>query len=345
MASSRKSVLIWLILLIGISFSALAQPVIGVSFPPVSNRAEIAFTLQQLNALKVTHIRISENWRNREPRRGSFNWAPLEERIRRLNTGGLKVLLTIQSDGPDWACAARNSKSCVFKDFDNFAPYLNELLARVGDKIGSIQFGNEWDNQFVGSAAQFLDFQNRFYDVVKQNRPDLQVVLGGITSRALIYDAMCLGNRELDQSAYELQNPVDLNRFIQSEICTRQQRSYASDLRDVENMLTQAKYDIADVHLYDTPDLWPVFIRRFALMTTKPLYVTEFGGPNPELELKNPVYQASRLATYLQTISRLPVERAYYFKLTDGNAYHNLSGLFDEQGNRKPAYTVFLNRP
>ncbi len=339
-----KSLAIAFFTIFAISIPAFSQPLIGISFPPIKSLEQIAFTIEQLNALDVTYIRIAENWKNREPRQGEFNWPPLEKRINTLSAAGIKILLTVQSDGPGWACAIRNAKSCEFKDWQDFEPYMKGVLERVGAKLDAIQFGNEWDNQFVGSAAQFLEFQNSFYDLVKQYRPRLKVVLGGITSRTLIYDAMCIGNIRLDQSDYQTRRKVDLNQFIQSDICTRQRASYASDLQDVRNVLTRARYDIADIHLYDTPDLWAQFTDRFSTMTTKPIYVTEFGGPNPELELSNPEYQASRLKTYLQTVSQLPIERAYYFKLTDGDAYHGLSGLFDEQGNRKPAYDVFLNR-
>ena len=315
----------------------------GMSFPPVRNMAEISFTLNQLKRLGIRDIRIAENWKNREPERGDFNWAPLENRIRALGNDGLRILLTIQSDGPDWACGARNSKSCIFTDWSDFENYMEELLARVGSELDAIQFGNEWDNQFVGTARQFLILQNRFYDLVKKYRPGLDVVLGGITTRSLLYEAICLNGTRINQNEYGLQRPIDLNRLITEDVCTRQRQSYANDLTDVRNMLSQARYDIADIHLYDTPDLWDEFMESLGKMTQRPLYATEFGGPNPDLELRDPAYQALRLSGYLKTISQLPLKRAYYFKLTDGgDAYHDLSGLFDEKGNPKPALDVFL---
>jgi len=340
-----KFLIFTIALYFGFSLSAISQPTIGMSFPPVKNQAEIDFTLQNLDLLNVSNIRIAENWKNREPTQGNFNWQPLESRITALNEGGMNILLTIQSDGPEWACGISNSKSCLFNDWNEFEPYVKELLERIGPMLNAIQFGNEWDNQFAGTAEQFLSFQNLFYDLVKKYRPDLNVVLGGITTRPLIYEAMCLDNVRINQDEYRLQRQIDLNQFIQDDVCTRQRQSYASDLMDVKYLLSNARYDIADIHLYDTSDLWPQFVTRFKTMTDKPVYVTEFGGPNPDFELRDDAYQASRLATYLQTISQLPVERAYYFKLTDGgDAYHDLSGLFDERGNPKPAFDVFLNR-
>ncbi len=322
-----------------------AQPLMGISFPPVETREKMAFTLRQLPAIDVTHIRVAENWKNREPQRGAFNWAPLESRIGTLADAGIKVLLTVQSDGPDWACAVRNTKSCVFRNWDDFEPYLRELVERVGSRLDAIQFGNEWDHQFVGTAREYLSYQNRFYRLVKQINPDLDVVLGGVTSRAMLFQSICLEDTRLDTDQIRLVRDMDLNAFVQNEVCMRQRATYEADLRDVRMVLGSASYDIADLHLYDTPQLWPGFVRMLHQMTDRPVYITEFGGPNPELEPSDPQYQARRLEQYLQTISRLPVARAYFFKLTDGGgAYHDRSGLFDERGNPKPALEVFLNR-
>ncbi|HHB83735.1 MAG TPA: hypothetical protein ENK61_09750 [Devosia sp.] len=329
---------------LGLQNPGFSQPTIGMSFPPVETPPKIAFTLKQLDLLQIQHIRFAENWKNREPRRGQFNWRPLESRIAALAERGIKILLTIQADGPDWACASRTSKLCTFRDWADMEPYLNQLLARVGDKLDAIQFGNEWDHQFMGNAALYLDYQNRFYRLVKQARPDLNVVLGGITSRALLYETMCLDEKPLDTSAMQLTVDNDLGTFLQQQICVRNAAGYRADRADVKMVLANANYDIADLHLYDTPKLWADFVQIFRRLTPKPVYITEFGGPSPEFERADPQYQATRLATYLNAIKSLPVIRAYYFKLTDGgSAYHARSGLFDANGNPKPALQVFLN--
>ena len=72
--------------------------------------------------------------------------------------------------------------------------------------------------------------------------------------------------------------------------------------------------------------------------------MTEFGGPNPDVEPDNPAYQAQRLALYLETLRSLPVARAYYFKLMDDpSSYHDKSGLYSIIRRPKPALEVFRN--
>ena len=76
--------------------------------------------------------------------------------------------------------------------------------------------------------------------------------------------------------------------------------------------------------------------------TARPIWVTEFGGPWPWNEPSDPEYQAERLAVYLDTIGALPIDRAYYFKLTDDpGTFHAASGLYDVEGQEKPALSVF----
>ncbi len=323
----------------------MAQPIIGISYPPIKDSTTRDFTLQKLPQIGVTYIRIGEQWKNREPQRGKFNWKPLKNRIDSLSKQNLKIVLTIQTNGPDWACAKSNYETCIYKDFSDFEPYINQLLSRYGDKLDAIQFGNEWDNLFVGSAQEYVNLQNKFYDLVKKNNPNLTVILGGITARAYLYQAICEQGEKVDQSEYQFKKQINLNVFLNNEICKRKRQSYIKDQTEVRFVFNNAKYDIADIHLYDIPDLWPLFIKMMKRDTKKPIYVTEFGGPNPDLERSDPQYQANRLEVYLKTISTLPVLRAYYFKLTDGgSAYHNLSGLFDENGKEKPALKVVKDR-
>jgi hypothetical protein len=59
---------------------------------------------------------------------GQFNWAPLDDRINWAYNNGYDILLTIQSNGPDWACSGvQNDRSCVF-DNNYFKIYIDALL-------------------------------------------------------------------------------------------------------------------------------------------------------------------------------------------------------------------------
>ncbi len=325
--------LLWAGVLLFWVSSVHAAPLIGMSFPPVASAEHRDFTARALGPLGVTHIRIAENWK----RRGMTpDYGPLVGRIADLRAKGFTVLLTVQSDGPDAACIARNDHSCLIADDAPLEAYLTGLLAAVGDDLDAIQFGNEWDNQFVGTTADFLALHDRFARVVRRDRPDLSIVLGGVTGRAAYAKAMCEDRQPLAIEG------VDLTETI-AEFCGRDEPRNAKVTTAVRTVLAQADYDIADLHLYDAEDLWPAAVDWFVTLTAgRPVWLTEFGGPAPELEPRDPNYQAERLATYLRVVDGLPVDRAYYFKLTDDDgSIHDRSGLYDRRGRPKPSLDVF----
>jgi len=100
---------------------------LGISFPPVADEEQRTFTAPLLDELNVEIIRIGENWSFREPEEGNFQWPSLDARINWAETNGIDVLLTIQSNGPDWACSdLQNDKSCVFKDNEKFRNYIEQ---------------------------------------------------------------------------------------------------------------------------------------------------------------------------------------------------------------------------
>lgn len=171
---------------------ALSRPTIGTSFPPVKDTQHLSFSLEKLRQLDIVHVRISEDWALREPQRGKFNWAPLERRINVFWDAKIKVLWTVQANGPKWATSKCNSKSCDCKNWQDVEPFLGELLKRVGHKIDAIQFGNEWDEQYVAGTKRYTELQNKFYSFVKARRKNLPVVIGGITSNVLLYQSICL---------------------------------------------------------------------------------------------------------------------------------------------------------
>jgi hypothetical protein len=219
-----------------------------------------------------------------------------------------------------------------------FEAYIERLLEAVGDDLEAIQFGNEWDNQFIGTAEEFLTLHQRFANVVRRNRPDLPIVLGSVTGRAAYTQVHCI-----DQAPISIPG-IDLGA-LSADFCTGDAARNRRTISDVRYVLGHADYDIADIHLYDVNDLWLPATRWIASVADgRPVWVTEFGGPAPKLEPQDPAYQAQRLAQYLTAIASLPIERAYYFKLTDDDtSVHDRSGLYDRHGQPKPALVVFTD--
>ena len=96
-------------------------------------------------------------------------------------------------------------------------------------------------------------------------------------------------------------------------------------------VLQNALYDEVDIHLYDDAENWKVYVENFETMINKPIIVSEFGGPNVNLEPITDPYQSERMEYYIRTLDSLQVEEAYFFKLLEGsnNPAHSESGLIN----------------
>ncbi|MBK7128907.1 MAG: T9SS type A sorting domain-containing protein [Crocinitomicaceae bacterium] len=302
---------------------------IGISFPPVSDDTQRNFTKAHLDFLNITKIRFDESWELREPTQGIFNWQPLDDRINWANENGYEILLTIQSNGPAWACSAvQNGQSCVFNDNSFFQIYVDSLLKRYPNQIDKIQFGNEWqsDYWYAGNANDFIEANNIVYNSVQIYSPQTEVVLGGFSTIALRFLAGCNG---YVSSFYDddgnLYDDVYLTANCSSpEIVAAKNR--------IDSILTYAYYDMLDIHLYDDVEQWDEYYLNFTDTITKPVIVSEFGGPNVNIEPYSEAYQTDRLYLYIHKLDSLNISEAYYFKLVEGtaNAAHVVSGLIDD---------------
>ncbi len=314
---------------------------LGISFPPVADEEQRAFTAPLLNELNVNIIRIGENWSFREPSEGSFNWASLDNRIDWAEDNGLNVLLTIQSNGPDWACSAQqNANSCVFEDNEKFKNYIEQLLQRYPNRISKVQFGNEWQSDFwyIGDEQDFVAANNIVYNAIQQFSPQTEFVLGGFTTISLRFLAGC---NEMIDEFYDDEGNLYNREFLDSN-CT------SNEIQEVINrinyVLQNSLYDLVDIHLYDDAENWRVYFENFEEMVQKPIIITEFGGPNVNIEPITEEYQSERLELYVKTIDSLEVEEAYFFKLVEGsnNPAHTESGLINNpELTKKSNYFTF----
>ncbi len=324
----------------GMDFS-LKHVTLGISFPPVSDEEQRDFSKPLLAELNVRHIRISEEWAFREPTEGVFNWAPLDDRINWAFENNIKVLLTIQSNGPEWACdTLYNDNSCLYTNNEKFKNYIEQLLQRYSGKIAKIQFGNEWQSEFwyVGTARQFTEVNNILYHAARTYSPGTRVVLGGFTAISLRFLAGCDG--DVDRFRDDEGRFYDKKYF--SDNCNSLE--FQNIFTRIEYVLTNALYDELDIHLYDDVENWDEYYRHFKSMTSKPVIVSEFGGPNMNYEPYSEDYQADRLYKYIRKLDSLQITEAYYFKLVEGtdNPAHEKSGLIRKADlSRKKSFEIF----
>jgi len=317
---------------------------LGISFPPVANHEQRELTAPVLHELGVRHIRIGEDWSFREPTKGNFTWQSLDERIAWAESNGYKVLLTLQSKGPDWACSAlKNDRSCVFSDDTDFKQYVEQLLQRYRGKLYKIQFGNEWQSPwwYIGSPSQFAAASNIVYDAIQTYSPTTTFVLGGFSTIALRYLAGCDG---AVSSFYD----DDGNHYDQAYLDSQCHSDEINTARNtITHVLQHSRYDEIDIHLYDDVEQWDEYYFNLLSLVSKPVIVTEFGGPNINLEPSSEEYQAEQLAKYIRKLDSLALSEAYFFTLVEGitnNAAHAASGLIINNNalTKKEAYATFM---
>lgn len=317
---------------------------LGVSFPSVRTGEELAFSGEKLDELGVRRVRFAENWREREPADGTFDWAPLDARVDFFAGRGIDVLLTVQSDAPDWVRAAsgasnRNSVALDGANTARFRRYVERLLRRYPGKIKEMQFGNEWQSRwwYAGTAREFTETQNAFYDTVKSVDPGIRVVLGGFSIGALRALAAEQGliDEVRDDDGARLGRAEMRQRLAQPEV--------RELLARTGHVLRHARYDATDIHLYDDPESWGHYLRALrSLAPAVPTVVSEFGGPNTRWEPYSPERHRRALIRYVTAIDSLDVDYALYFRLVESRtAFHEKSGLIDAELNEKPAYGTF----
>jgi len=320
---------------------------LGISFPPIADADQREFSRGHLENLNVSQIRIAENWALREPIQGSFTWGPLDARMEWVAENDYSTLLTIQSDGPEWACndVLQNDLSCAFTDSVAFRRFIDSVLVRYGNDIDKIQFGNEWHSEYwyIGYASDFIKANNTVWESVQENAPQVQVVLGGFASGTMTSLAGCYGYLDsvrLPDSNVWHHQPEILVYCSSPEIEYIQQRQ--------DSILSMCHYDIIDMHLYDDVENWPLYYHIMDSITGGifPIIVTEMGGPNLFNELPySDEFQAERLYEYIRCVDSLSITEAYYFKLVSGGEaaeYHQESGLIDGDNlSEKPAYYLF----
>ncbi len=94
---------------------------------------------------------------------------------------------------------------------------------------------------------------------------------------------------------------------------------------EVLNILKNAKYDEVDLHFYDDPEYWGLYlsVMKTVIPPSKKTIISEFGGPNKYIS------NSYKLEDAISAVNNLKVEEAYFFKLVglgDGTA-HERSGL------------------
>ena len=284
----------------------------GVAYPNFENKKARELVNTELKQLKQFHIRLSANWAKIEARKGRYDFEPLEEQLNFARSRGLKVLLTIESEAPEWAC--RNADCTKFSQ-TAFRKLIAHLVLKYEGQFQQIQFGSEWDYYgWDGSIKTIIDFQNNLYDVVKILAPDIEVLLGGISSltpaTALFCDQtefpnLVLSSKYLEPRGYVLTNTCRLKKQLKA------------NLNDV---LFEARFDGVDLHLNGLCQYWPDYIKWLKTQTDKAIVIGEYSFSEQE---------TLSIAQCLQTLDQMEIKQAYFYPVFDLAKMSFRNSLFD----------------
>ncbi|MEM6289091.1 MAG: beta-galactosidase [Bacteroidota bacterium] len=320
---------------------------LGIAFPPVADAEQRAFTIPQLAALGVDHVRFSQAWRFREPERDRFVWRPLDARVADLVAAGIEVFLTLDIEGaPDWLASLSPAEQEA-----EFRAYVRALLDRLGADLAWIQYGNEWNAVLdPGEVDAFVRLANVLADEVARlpeaERP--RVALGSVSIGGL--SALALLQGRIENVVFE-GGPL----YTEAEIAAA--RAAGPETLDAfRTIVGSVRYDAVDLHLYDDVWNWPTYRAAVEKLLAEagrdpaatPVVVSEFGGPHPTLEPGGEAFQARRVEAYVRALARLDVERAYFFKLVEepgAPIAHPNSFLIDADLERRAAFDVIARVP
>ncbi|WP_415884117.1 beta-galactosidase [Neptuniibacter sp. QD34_54] len=242
-------------------------------------------------------VRLSVSWKHIQPHKNTFNWAGLDQRIATLQRYNIQPFLTLESNAT-WATKANSQqvKNGSPKDLNDWHQFVTQVVDRYNfdgqndapkllRPVKFYQVANEWISNknrsggWADSTNSLIQYINTAYVAVKASDPEAAFVLGGIASFNLdtILLAEGLANFQVQQRWSN-----------KSQTLIRPQEAQSVGIKSILNghvreVLSKAKYDLADAHLYGPYQRDKKRIQLIANETNLPIQKivsTECGGPS-----------------------------------------------------------------
>ncbi|WP_162685503.1 hypothetical protein [Roseovarius amoyensis] len=237
-------------------------------------------------------VRIDAAWKHIEPAPGQFEFRALDRRIAGLQQLGLTPFVTFTSDA-EWAVmpATKHLNNATPRDPEAWSRLVARVVERYdGDGAddmpglrGAVRY---WQaaNEFMGvnntaggwggSSEELLAYVNLAHDAVKAANPDAIFVLGGLSVFTIDAAAIVLG---ADMGLQQEHEAGKIRHISRSDLMAGPMREMFENR--LKRVLSEARYDIADAHLYGPESRDPARIKALKQLSGHPVLSSECGGP------------------------------------------------------------------
>lgn len=266
------------------------SPILGLAFP--GNQPSFYGLLRDAG---MSWARISASWRRIGNADGTFSFAGLDRRVSGLQAVGVHPFITFESDA-DWATdpASHRVKNATPLDMDAWRAFVAAVVERYdGDGQNDMpglrapvrlwQAANEYVSDtnasggWAGSNADLLTYVNAAHDAVKSADPTAKFVLGG--TAAFVMDVALVNQGRADWTVRQFWE--DGSELVYSPKVSKGADVTALVEGRLKYILQNARYDIADIHLYGPEARDPARIAALRDWSGgRPFLSSECGGPN-----------------------------------------------------------------
>lgn len=238
-------------------------------------------------------VRIDAGWKHIEPVQGQFDFRALDRRIAGLQRLGLTPFVTFTSDA-EWAVvpATKHLNNATPRDPETWSRFVRNVVERYdGDGVDDMpglrrtvpywQAANEFmgvnntSGGWAGSNEDLLAYVNLAHDAVKAADPDAIFVLGGLSVFTIDAAAILMGADMVIEQEHEAGKVRHISR---SDLMA----APVQDLFEnrLKRVLREARFDLADAHLYGPEARDPARIKALQELSGHPVLSSECGGPS-----------------------------------------------------------------
>ncbi len=310
--------------------------------------AESSSLLQELG---VGWMRIPVRWDQIEPHPGVYRWKQVEEALAQHERSDpdLRIMVTVRAVSP-WA-GGKSSRGPQPKatlpprDLNAYYQFMFGLASRGRAIVNCWQIENEEDSPswWAGTAEQYLELLRTAHRAIRAADPNVKIALGGFTSELTTVAALAARGVDKTEIARQLgsRGPVSpkTEAYFRAEV----------DFMDAVLAGAGDSVDVVDIHLYNDYRTIPARVewlreRMRVHGYEKPIWSTEVGGPDTQVESYSEKAQAMQMVKRAALALGSGVQKVFWlglFELQGEGARFDHLGLVTARSRKKPAFLVY----